>query len=226
MADPNLSASTTGDWASDAEQMVLDQAMALTKNMAWSDQLAWQAGRKAGLRRAETELLLPHGAADLSALLSRRHDALTLAALETLNPSALKIRHRIETGINLRLDTAIAEGRGAHAWAGYLALPHHAPLALRLVWESADMIWRWAGDTATDENHYSKRALVGAILMAGLATHLASGEAAARALVSARIDNVMAFETWKFKAKPQARLQTFATDLVARLGQFRYGARA
>jgi ubiquinone biosynthesis protein COQ9 len=88
------------------------------------------------------------------------------------------------------------------------------------------MIWRWAGDTATDENHYSKRALVGAILMAGLTAHLASGEAAAKALISARIDNVMAFETWTHKARPVERLQTMATSLAARLGQIRYGAKA
>lgn len=226
MADPNLSASSTGDWAADTEQLVLSHALDLAKTAAWTDQLAWRAGQKAGLSQAETELLLPHGSADLAALLSRRHDALTLAALEQLNPSALKIRHRIETGINLRLANAVAEGQAAHAWAGYLALPHHAPLALRLVWESADMIWRWAGDTATDENHYSKRALVGAILMAGLSAHLVSGEAAAKVLVSARIDNVMAFETWKFKARPQERLQAWATDLAARLGQARYGVKA
>lgn len=226
MANPNLSAASTGDWAADTEQLVLSHALNLAKAAAWTDPLAWRAGQMAGLSRAETELLLPHGAADLAALLSRRHDALTLAALEQLDPSALKIRRRIETGINLRLANAVAEGQAAHAWAGYLALPHHVPLALRLVWESADMIWRWAGDTATDENHYSKRALVGAILMAGLTAHLASGEAAAKALISARIDNVMAFETWKHKARPVERLQTMATSLAARLGQIRYGAKA
>ncbi len=226
MPDPKPSLPNAEDWAVLTEQAVLDQALDLAKTRGWSDQLAWQAGQKAGLSRAETELLLPHGAADLAALLSRRHDATTLATLEGLNPSALKIRARIQTGIELRLSQAVAEGQAAHAWAGYLALPHHAPLALRLVWQSADMIWRWAGDTATDENHYSKRALVGAILMAGLTAHLASGEAAAKALISARIDNVMAFETWKHKARPVERLQTMATSLAARLGQIRYGAKA
>ena len=40
------------------------------------------------------------------------------------------------------------------------------PLGLRLAWESADALWRWAGDTATDENHYSKRVLLAGILSA------------------------------------------------------------
>jgi ubiquinone biosynthesis protein COQ9 len=154
------------DWADLTEQAILDRALILAASMGWSDQLVNLAGKKAGLSLAETNLLLPHGAADLAALLSKRHDGEALFRLNQQNPSALKIRGRIEAGIMTRLAIAAKEGQAAHAWAGYLALPHHLPLALRLVWDSADMIWRWAGDTATDENHYSKRALVGGILMA------------------------------------------------------------
>ena len=217
-------AATGPDWADLTEQAILDQALRLAANMGWSDQLVNLAGKKAGLSLAETNLLLPHGAADLAALLSKRHDGDALFRLNQQNPSALKIRGRIEAGIMTRLAVAAAEGQATHAWAGYLALPHHLPLALRLVWDSADMIWRWAGDTTTDENHYSKRALVGGILVAGLAAYLASGEAAAKALVAARIDNVMAFEGWKFKTKPLERLQAWGTGLAARLGQMRYGS--
>jgi chemotaxis protein methyltransferase CheR len=58
--------------------------------------------------------------------------------------------------MNLNDDAAVRR------WAGFLALPFNLPLALRLLWESADALWRWAGDTATDENHYSKRAILSA----------------------------------------------------------------
>jgi hypothetical protein len=34
----------------------------------------------------------------------------------------------------------------------------------------------------------------------------------------------MAFESWKFKTKPAARLQAWATGLAAKLGQVRYGS--
>jgi ubiquinone biosynthesis protein COQ9 len=90
-----------------------------------------------------------------------------------------------------------------------------------LVWESADRIWRWAGDTATDENHYSKRALVAGILASAMAVRLSSGAEAANQLVAARIDNVMAFEKWKATTafRPSAGLARFAE----RLGRARYG---
>jgi ubiquinone biosynthesis protein COQ9 len=87
------------------------------------------------------------------------------------------------------------------------------------VWRSADAVWRWAGDTATDENHYSKRAILGAILITTLAIRLERGRAEAEAFLDARIDDVMAFETWKAGVRP---LDVLA-EVAAALGRLRYG---
>ena len=92
-------------------------------------------------------------------------------------------------------------------------------LGLRLLWESADALWRWAGDAATDENHYSKRAILSGILAGGLAIRLQSGAEAADAFVDARIDNVMAYEKWKAGLKPHHLLY----DVASALGKMRYG---
>jgi ubiquinone biosynthesis protein COQ9 len=216
---PILPKTATLRWDETAEQALLDAALALAAEWGWTQGLVREAAARVGLGAAEADLLLPHGPADLAALLSRRHDDLTLKALAKIDPASLKMRQRISLGILTRLDIAADEGQALHRWAGYLALPHHLPLALRLVWESADRIWRWAGDTATDENHYSKRALVAGILASAMAVRLSSGPEAASALVAARIGNVMAFETWKAKLKPS----DFAKDLAAALGKMRYG---
>ena len=106
-------------------------------------------------------------------------------------------------------------------WTGFLALPTHAALGARLAWESADVLWRWAGDTATDENHYSKRALLAGILTGALAIRLSSGSEAALAFTDRRIANVMAFETWKrtTRLKPSK----FMDALAGALGRMRYG---
>ena len=37
------------------------------------------------------------------------------------------------------------------------------PLALRIGWRSADLMWRIAGDTATDYNHYTKRLILSGV---------------------------------------------------------------
>jgi ubiquinone biosynthesis protein COQ9 len=163
--------------------------------------------------------LVPHGPADLAALLSRRHDARALAALG--DPHNMKIRERIRRGVEARLDAAAQDEAALARWMGYLALPLQAPLAARLAWESADVIWRWAGDEATDENHYTKRALLAGILTGALAIHISSGRGAALEFVDRRIANVMQFEKWK--ATTKLRPSEWAARLAQTLGAARYG---
>lgn len=210
-------------WAETAEQQVLDEALKLAPAHGWTDLTVRLAGRAAGFSDGETGLLLPHGPADLAALLSRRHDARTLAVLFELDPAALKIRERIRKACEVRLDAAATDEPALRRWAGWLALPPNLALGGQLVWESADALWRWAGDVATDENHYSKRALLAGILSGALAIRLSSGRKAALDFVDRRIENVMAYEKWK--ATGGFRPGDWLTGAAQALGRMRYGAR-
>jgi ubiquinone biosynthesis protein COQ9 len=205
------------DWAATTEQAILDQALILAPDFGWTRPMTLAAARKAGLTTGEADLLLPGGPRDLAALLSRRHDAAALAALP--DPASLKIRQRIRAAVLARLEAAGRDREALRRWAGFLALPLNIPLALRLVWESADGLWRWAGDTATDENHYSKRAILSGILISAQAIDLASGRDAALTYLDARIQNVMDFEKWKAGIKPS----DFAKEIVGALSRIRYG---
>lgn len=213
----------TQDWAQDAEQRVLDEALKLVGDTGWTQRTAVRAGKAAGLSAADVELLLPNGPADLAALFCRRHDARALAGLAAagVDPTALKIRERIRAGLEARIDAAMRDETAVRRWAGWLALPQNLPLAGRLAWDSADALWRWAGDAAVDENHYTKRAILAGVLTGATAVRLQSGRAAAMDFVDRRIDNVMAFETWKATTRlnPQAALHAAA----AALGKLRYG---
>lgn len=205
------------DWAEATEQQVLDAALTITATQGWTWPAVRAAGKAVGLSMPETELLLPHGPADLAALLSRRHDARALAALP--DPASLKIRERIRAAVEARIDAAAQDEAAVRRWSGYLALPLNFTLGLKLLWESADALWRWAGDTATDENHYSKRAILSGILATALAIRLSSGREAAMTFVDARIENVMSFEKWKAGLKPADLMR----DVAAALGKMRYG---
>jgi rpsU-divergently transcribed protein len=208
---------TSDDWASAAERQVLDAALQIAADRGWTWPTVRAAGKAAGLSEADVELLLPHGPKDLAALFSRRHDAQALAALP--DPAGLKVRERIRAAVAARLDAAAEDEAAVRRWAGFLALPINLPLGVRLLWESADKLWRWAGDTATDENHYSKRAILSGILASALAIRLSSGREAAMAFVDGRIENVMAFEKWKAGLKPSELLR----DVAGALGRMRYG---
>ncbi|THD77415.1 MAG: COQ9 family protein [Phenylobacterium sp.] len=210
----------SGDWAATAEQQVLDQALRLAPQEGWTARMARAAGRAAGFSDGETELLIPHGPADLAALLSRRHDARALTLLAEVDPDGLKIRERIARAVEARLDAAAQDEAAARRWMGWLALPANAPLAARLAWESADGLWRWAGDVATDENHYSKRALLAGILTGALAIRLGSGRGEALAFTDRRIADVMRFEKWK--ATTAFRPYDLLAGLAGALGRMRY----
>ena len=207
------------DWAARTEQAVLDEAIARAPQLGWNARLVREAVAAAGLSRGDGELLLPNGARDLAALLSRRHDARAMAALQATPAETLKIRQRIAAGVSARMEAGAQDLAVTKRCAAFLALPPNADLGLRLAWESADLIWRWAGDTATDENHYSKRAILSGILIPALTLRWFDGREPAEAFVARRIENVMSFEKWKAGKDFGAPLRKAAEAL----GRLRYG---
>jgi ubiquinone biosynthesis protein COQ9 len=209
----------SGDWAAEAETRLLAQALRLAPSRGWTWRMAYAAGAAQGLSAGETELLLPEGPRDLAALFSRACDADAMAALAGTDPATLKIRQRIRRGALARLDAAMAHAAATRRCAGFLALPANAPLALRLVWESADVIWRWAGDRATDENHYTKRALLAGILASTLLVRLTAGQAAAETHLDRQIEAVMAFE----RLKARVGKLGIGGMAIGALGRLRYG---
>jgi ubiquinone biosynthesis protein COQ9 len=207
------------DWAAAAEGRVLEAALRLAPLFGWNRRLVAAAAREAGLSAGDAELLLPHGARDLAALAARRHLDRTFARLEGVDPAGLKIRERIRVAVDAKVEATVEDGPALRAQAGFYMLPPNVPLAMRLFWESADAIWRWAGDTATDENHYSKRAILAVILATTIAVRMASGAGPAREHLAARIEDVMRFERWKAGLK----LWRFGRELAEALAKVRYG---
>ena len=199
------------DWADRAEQRLLDAAILRSPDLGFTPALLKAAGEACDLAEGDVGLLLPNGPADLVALLSRRHDEKTMETLAGLDVSQVaKIRRKIFEGVSARLEAAAADMEASKRAAGFLTLPQNLGLAGRLTWESADRIWRWAGDMATDENHYSKRAILSGILAPALTMRLFDGREPAEAFVAARIENVMAFEKWKGGIKVSEPLKAAA----------------
>ena len=106
-----------------------------------------------------------------------------------------------------------------------MAMPQNAARALRTGWSSADVMWRLAGDTATDYNHYTKRAILASIYGATLAIFVddeSKGKGETKAFLDRRIDGVMKFEKAKAKWLNSER-ESFSMSRF--LGRLRYPAR-
>jgi ubiquinone biosynthesis protein COQ9 len=132
----------------------------------------------------------------------------------------LKIRDRIRAALVTRLETGDREV--TRRALNLLVQPQHAALSARLLWQAADAMWRAAGDTATDYNHYTKRAILSTIYSATLLFWTQDDSedfAATRAFIDRRIEGVMQFE----KAKSRLIAMTARLPDPARiLGRLRY----
>lgn len=136
-----------------------------------------------------------------------------------------KIRERIRTLVQFRLDAVTGQEEAVRRAMAIMAMPQNAAGALRIGWRSADLMWRLAGDTATDYNHYTKRTILAALYAATL-THFINDEsedkADTRAFLDRRIEGVMQFEKVKAKLLNSDR-ESFSVTRF--LGRLRYPAR-
>jgi ubiquinone biosynthesis protein COQ9 len=147
--------------------------------------------------------------------------------LEKLPPeklSAMKIRERITALVEARLEIATPHREALRRALAILAFPGNAPRGAQLGWRAADAMWRAAGDTATDYNHYTKRAILGSVYAATLAVFLndeSDGLAETRAFLARRIQGIMQFE----KAKAKLTRMTPPFSPARFIGRLRYPAR-
>ena len=191
----------------------------------WSAEAVRQAAASAGLDEDVALYAFRGGAMEMIEAWIAAIDAAMAQALPAAELARLPIRERIRRLVQFRFD-AIAGQREALARAlSIMALPRNVGRAAKLGWRSADRMWRLAGDTATDYNHFSKRAILGAIYAATLtvfANDESEGRADTRAFLDRRIGEVMKFE----KTKAQLlRPGEHHFSMARFLGRLRYPAR-
>ncbi len=129
----------------------------------WSRAALRAAARRQGMPGGEALALFPGGAADLVAGFSHWADRRMLDRLEALPLDQLRASERVALAIGVRLEIVEPWREAVRRSLTILALPQHAPLALRLLYRTIDAMWYAAGDTATDFSFYSKRLSLAAI---------------------------------------------------------------
>ena len=185
----------------------------------WSETALAAAARDASIDADIAALALPNAEAMLTAWTTLVNANMAEAMASAHN---LKIRDRIRMALVTRLEQGDREV--TRRALNLLAQPQHAALSAKLLWQAADAMWRAAGDTATDYNHYTKRLILSGIYSATL-LHWTQDDsedfAATRRFIDRRIDGVMRFE------KAKAKLTGMAgklPDPARFLGRLRYPA--
>lgn len=207
----------------------LRQALALpvARNAAfdgWSKTAITNAAGDIGIDADLALLAFPRGATDM---IAAWFAAVDHALVEQCPPSVLstmKIRERITHLLETRLEIVAPDREAQRRALAILAMPQNARLAARLLWQAADHMWRLAGDTATDFNHYTKRLTLSAVYASTVIVFVDDDSedfAETRAFLARRIDNVMQFEKVKAQAK---RRRENLPSLSRFIGRMRYPA--
>jgi ubiquinone biosynthesis protein COQ9 len=147
-----------------------------------------------------------------------------LAALPPETLAAMKIRARITALVQARLDIVAVDLEALRRALAVLALPQNLARAARLNWRAADAMWRAAGDTATDLNHYSKRVILSGVYATTVMAMLADeseDRADTRAFLDRRIEGIMKFEKLKSRFTHSAPERV---SLARFIGRLRYPA--
>lgn len=201
---------------------ILDAALAHVPFDGWCSKALREGAADAGVTEAFARLAFPSGASDMVEYYLARLDERMAAQLKELKLDKMRIRERIAAIIQVRLKLNGEQREVVRRTITWSALPGNAAISARALWQTADAMWRAAGDTATDYNYYSKRLILSGVYSATLLVWLqdeSEDHAETTAFLERRIDDVMQFE----KVKAKLREKTADLPDIARiLGKLRY----
>ena len=191
----------------------------------WTQKAVDSAAAELGIDRDQARLAMPKDAPGLIDAYIQSVDAAMAGALPHKRLAKMKIREKIRALVWQRIEIMADAREAVRRALAILAIPQNLPLAAKIGWRSADAMWRLAGDTATDFNHYTKRMTLGAVYASTLLAWLddeSAGFADTAAFLDRRIDNVMRFEKWKAEWRGSA---DHRPSLSRFLGRLRYPPR-
>jgi ubiquinone biosynthesis protein COQ9 len=190
----------------DAKQAILAAALVHVPFDGFTDKVLERAAKEAGVAHGEIARLLPAGPLSLVEAFSESADAEMARLLARTKLSTMKVRERIALAVKTRIAVLRPNKEAARRAAAFLTLPPNAATAIKLLYNTVDAIWRAVGDTSTDFNFYTKRAILAGVYSTTLMrwfSDTSDEEEITNAFLQRRIENVMQFE--KFKAQVRER---------------------
>lgn len=184
----------------------------------WNDTALASSARDLGIDPGHAKLAFPDGALGMIDAWYASVDTRLAAAFPAERIAAMKFRERIAALILARLDLVRPHKQAVRTALALLA--RHPATAAKLGWRAADVMWRIAGDTATDLNHYTKRITLSAVYGSTLVIWLddeSEGESATKAFLGRRIEGVMRFEKLKAQLSPDPERRFSMTRFLGRL---------
>ena len=203
-------------------------APALARNAAfdgWRKEAVAMAAADRQVDADVAQLAFADGPVDMIDAWFASIDAAMLDALPPEMLATLSIRKKIIALVEARLTLLAPDREALRRAIAILSFPTNTARAARLGWRAADVMWRAAGDSATDLAHYTKRMTLAGVYAATLLVFLddeSEGHADTRAFLARRIEGVMRFEKFKAQVKRVGGGETLS--LARFVGRLRYPA--
>lgn len=188
----------------------------------WSEKALDAAAQAIGVPPERAQLAFAGGAGQMIDAWFASIDRHMADSLPPEKLAEMRIRDRITALVLARLDALAPYREALRRALAVLAMPHHMAMATALGWRAADAMWRLAGDNATGVAHYSKRMTLLGVYGATLLCFIddeSEDHAETRAFLDRRIDEVMKFEKFKARMKPDPEHRF---SLARFLGRLRY----
>ena len=188
----------------------------------FSQQALDYAAKDLGVDGDVARIAFPDGARGMIEAWFAAVDAQMAEELPAETLATMKIRQRITALVEKRIELVAKDREALRRALSILAMPSNAAFSAKLAWRAADLMWRLAGDTATDYNHYSKRVILSSVYGATISVFLndeSDDLSETKAFLARRIDQVMRFEGWKHR---RAATRPEMPSLTRFIGRLRY----
>lgn len=150
----------------DLRDTLLLAALPYVEIEGWSEAALRLGAEDAGVDESKALALFPESI-DLVKHFTDWADRAMLASL-TYDETPERVRDRIGLAVQRRLEELEDYKYAVKQALACFAKPWHATEAARCLYGTVDTIWTYAGDTSTDYNFYTKRALLAGVYSATL----------------------------------------------------------
>lgn len=129
----------------------------------WSSRALKDAAKELGVEPSMVRVAFPGGEIDAVVRYSKNLDAAFLAKIQDVDLAEMRIRERVTFAVRARIELMGDHREAARRAAALFSLPFYVPLGTQALYSTVDAIWHGIGDTSTDFNFYTKRAILAGV---------------------------------------------------------------
>jgi len=145
---------------------ILKQALIDINTYGFNENMLIQAAENCKLSEGTLGRLFPEGIYELKEYFFNETDKEMLKKINQIQNKDIRIRDKIYNGVVIRLKIFQKNKDSIkHIFVSESSTPIKS---IKNLWNTVDLIWKSAGDTSTDYNHYTKRLLLSWVYLSTL----------------------------------------------------------